>query len=119
MPVPYSSLFFQNQPVLNEFHPTKQRFSGTTLTETLPIISSALPQVSGFKRAHYSGHLPELQTNKDVASHFDFCGVSSGFPLARSTLTEDDFLEMSYEEYLEEVHSRGRKQLRISATKSS
>ncbi|ESW30434.1 hypothetical protein PHAVU_002G152600 [Phaseolus vulgaris] len=115
MPLPYSSMFYQNQPVVNEFRSTKQRFSGTMLTETLPINSCVSPQVSGIKRAHYSGHIPEIQTKKDVACQLDFWGVSPGCPLAGSTLTEDDFLDMSYEEYLEEVHSRGRKQLRISS----
>ncbi|XP_017425900.1 uncharacterized protein LOC108334563 isoform X1 [Vigna angularis] len=115
MPLAYPSLFYQNQPVINEFRSTKQRFSGTMLTETLPISSSASPQLSGIKRAHYSGHIPELQTKKDVSSQLDFWGVSTGCPLAGSTLTEDDFLDMSYEEYLEEVHSRGKKQLRTSS----
>ncbi|XP_047168180.1 YTH domain-containing protein 1 isoform X7 [Vigna umbellata] len=116
MPLAYPSLFYQNQPVINEFRSTKQRFSGTMLTETLPISSSASPQLSGIKRAHYSGHIPELQTKKDVSSQLDFWGVSTGCPLAGSTLTEDDFLDMSYEEYLEEVHSRGKKQLRTSVS---
>jgi len=94
MPLPSSSLFYQNQPVVNEFRSTKQRFSGTMLTETLPINSCASSQVSGVKRAHYSGHIPELQTKKDVPCQLDFWGLSPGYPLAGSTLTEDDFLDM-------------------------
>ncbi|KAK7307821.1 hypothetical protein VNO77_41224 [Canavalia gladiata] len=116
MPLPYSSLFYQNQPEVNKFHSANQRFSGTMFTEILPIPSES-SHTSGIKRSHFSGHLPELQVSKDMASQFDFWGLSSGSPLA-STLTEDDFLDMSYEEYLE-VHSRCRKQLRTRATKPS
>jgi len=94
MPLPYSSPFYQNQPVVNESRSTKQRVSGTMLTETLPITSSVSPQLSGIKRAHYSGHIPELPTKNDVSSQLDFWGVSPGCPLAGSTLTEDDFLDM-------------------------
>ncbi|KAL2987414.1 hypothetical protein AAZX31_11G027500 [Glycine max] len=104
MPLPYSFLFYQNQPEVNKFHSTNQRISGTMFTEILPTTSES-SQVSGIKRS------------KDVASQSDFWGLSSESPLA-STLTEDDFLDMSYEEYLE-VHSRCRKQLCTSATKSS
>ncbi|KAG4972972.1 hypothetical protein JHK87_029793 [Glycine soja] len=96
MPLPYSFLFYQNQPEVNKFHSTNQRISGTMFTEILPTTSES-SQVSGIKRS------------KDVASQSDFWGLSSESPLA-STLTEDDFLDMSYEEYLE-VHSRCRKQL--------
>ncbi|TKY70884.1 30-kDa cleavage and polyadenylation specificity factor 30 [Spatholobus suberectus] len=141
MPLPYSSLFYQNQPEVNKFHSTNQRFGGTMFTEILPTPSES-SQVSGNKCSHFSGHNPKLQMNKDVASQFDFWGLSSGSPLA-STLTEDDFLDMiwlesidcinlsfgldhwtaekhvkSYEEYLE-VHSRCRKQLLINTTKPS
>ncbi|KAK7406196.1 hypothetical protein VNO78_07816 [Psophocarpus tetragonolobus] len=103
-PLPYSSLFYQNQSEVNKFHSTNQRFSGTMFTEILPT-TSELSQVSGIKRS------------KEEASEFDFWGLSSGSPLV-STLTEDEFLDMSYEEYLE-IHSRCRKHLRISATKPS
>ncbi|RZC31140.1 YTH domain-containing protein 1-like isoform X1 [Glycine soja] len=104
MPLPYSALFYQNQPEVNNYHSTNQRISGTMFTEILPTTSES-SQVSGIKRS------------KDVASQSDFWGLSSESPLA-STLTEDDFLDMSYEEYLE-VHSRCKKQLRTSATKPS
>ncbi|RDY02714.1 30-kDa cleavage and polyadenylation specificity factor 30, partial [Mucuna pruriens] len=111
MPLPYSPMFYQNQPEVNKFHSTNQRFNETMFTEILPTTSES-SQVSGIKRSHFSGQIPKLQMDKDVASQFEFWGLSSGSPLA-STLTEDDFLDMSYEEYLE-VHSRCRKQLRIS-----
>ncbi|XP_020218107.1 YTH domain-containing protein 1 [Cajanus cajan] len=116
MPLPYSSAFYQNQPEVNKSHSVHQRFSGSMFTEILPTTSES-SQVSGVKRSHFSEHIPKRQMSKDEASQFDLWGLSSWSPLA-STLSEDDFLDMSYEEYLE-VHSRCRKQLRISATKPS
>ncbi|XP_027362405.1 uncharacterized protein LOC113870013 isoform X2 [Abrus precatorius] len=117
MPLPYSSLFYQNQPEANRFHSTNQRFRGKMFTEILPLSSESSQVSSGIKRSHFSERIPKLQVIKDEASQFDFRALSSGSPLA-STLTEDDFLDMSYEEYLE-VHSRCSKQLRISASKPS
>lgn len=86
MPLPYSALFYQNQPEVNNYHSTNQRISGTMFTEILPTTSES-SQVSGIKRS------------KDVASQSDFWGLSSESPLA-STLTEDDFLDMVLGIYL-------------------
>ncbi|XP_027193116.1 uncharacterized protein [Cicer arietinum] len=85
MPMAYSSIFSQNQA-----------------------------EVAGIKRSHFSGRTPTILMEKDVASQFDEWGLFSECPLA-SSLTDDDFLDMSYEEYLE-IHSRCRKQLRSSSS---
>ncbi|KAF3448454.1 hypothetical protein FNV43_RR09167 [Rhamnella rubrinervis] len=53
-------------------------------------------------------------SDSDVSSQFDAWGLAGDSPLA-SALTEDDFLEMSYEEYLE-AHSRSSKQLCLPAS---
>lgn len=92
MPVHYSSLFYQNQAEVNKFHSTNQRFSGTMVTEKSHFTSES-SQVAGIKRSHFSGNVPKLLVDKDVASQFDIWGLSSESPLA-STLTEDDFLDM-------------------------
>ncbi|XP_061348237.1 uncharacterized protein LOC133293661 [Gastrolobium bilobum] len=117
MPLPYHpSSLYQNQAEANRFHSANHRINGTNFTEILPVTSGS-SKVAGSKRSHFSGHIPKLQVDKDVASQFDVWGLSAESPLA-STLTEDDFLDMSYEEYLE-AHTRCKKQLFSGATKSS
>ena len=92
MPLPYSPLLYQNQVELNRFHSTNHRFSGTRFTEILPTTSES-SKVSETKRSHFSGHIPKLQVDRDVASQLDVWALSAESPLA-STLTEDDFLDM-------------------------
>ncbi|QHO10879.1 hypothetical protein HN51_068756 [Arachis hypogaea] len=87
MSLPYSSMLYQNQAELSQFHSASNRFSGTTITKRLPT-TTVSSKVSGTKHARFS------------------------------SLTEDDFLDMSYEEYLE-IHSRCRKQLCLSAAQPS
>ncbi|KAI9082721.1 hypothetical protein K1719_035295 [Acacia pycnantha] len=112
MPMAYPSLLCPDQAEANKSVPANQRFNVTTSSETFPS-SSGSSKVAGNKRPHFSANMPKLQVDKDVAFQFDVWGFSSESPLA-STLTEDDFLEMSYEEYLE-THSRGWKQFCFSA----
>ncbi|XP_028802433.1 uncharacterized protein LOC114757520 isoform X2 [Neltuma alba] len=110
IPMAYPSLLCPNEAGAN------QRFNLTTSSETFPTSSGSL-KVAGTKRPHFSANIPKLQVDKDVASQFDVWGFSAESPLA-STLTEDDFLEMSYEEYLE-VQSRCRKQFCSNAATMS
>ncbi|XP_057449909.1 uncharacterized protein LOC130741124 isoform X2 [Lotus japonicus] len=110
MPLPYSSSFYQNQDSSN------QRFDETMYTGVLPITSES-SKVAGIKRSHFDGQISKPVVDKDVGSGFCAWDLSSKSPLA-SILTEDDFLNMSYEEYLE-VYSRFRKQFRVSETKPS
>ncbi|KAF7810238.1 YTH domain-containing protein 1 isoform X1 [Senna tora] len=114
MPLAYPSLLCQNQ--VNRSRSANHGFCVTTFNETFPI-TSGLSKVAGTKRPHFSGNMPKLQVDKDVASQCDAWGFSAESPLA-STLTEDDFLDMSYEEYLE-VHSKSRRQLCFRANTSS
>ncbi|KAJ1416066.1 YTH domain [Sesbania bispinosa] len=71
MPLPYSSLFYQNQAEVNKFHSTNQRFSGTIMSTGISPITSESSKVAGIKRSHFSEHIPKLAVDKDVASQFD------------------------------------------------
>ncbi|XP_054810413.1 uncharacterized protein LOC129312045 isoform X3 [Prosopis cineraria] len=116
MPMAYPSLLCPNQAEENRSLPANERFNVTTSSETFPF-SSGSSKVAGTKRPYFSANIPKLQVDKVVASQYDGWGFSAESPLA-STLTEDDFLEMSYEEYLE-VHCRCRKHFCFNATTSS
>ncbi|XP_057977021.1 uncharacterized protein LOC131164081 isoform X2 [Malania oleifera] len=78
-PVLYPSLLYPYQVEASQFHLSNQRSTGA-VPENFPATSAVL--------------LKQSRINKSPLS---------------SSLTEDDFLEMSYEDYVE-VHSRGRKQ---------
>ncbi|KAE9597729.1 hypothetical protein Lal_00041450 [Lupinus albus] len=106
MPLPYPSVPYHNLAEVNRFHSANHRFSGSNFTGMLPS-----------KRSHFSRNIPKLKVERNVASQLDVWGLSAESPLA-TTLTEDDFLDMSYEEYLE-VHDRCRKQLCSGASKPS
>ncbi|KAJ9129042.1 hypothetical protein P3X46_034202, partial [Hevea brasiliensis] len=96
----------------SRFHLAHQGPSGVNL----PLASSA-SKMSRMKQSQLNGSLANLQVQCDVRSRNDAWALSAESPLA-STLTEDDFLEMTYEEYLE-VHSRSVKQLNLPVVGSS
>ncbi|KAJ0049136.1 hypothetical protein Pint_15970 [Pistacia integerrima] len=104
-PMPYPSFLYQHQAGSNTFQ-LAHRSSGDA--EGLPFHSPS-SKFSRMKCSHLKGNLSSLQVDHDSPSRYDLWGLSAESLLA-STLTEDDFLEMSYEEYLE-VHSRSIKQL--------
>lgn len=115
-PMLYPSLLYPHQAEVNRFHLAHQSSTGVIFPENLPITSGA-SKVARTKHSRSNGHLSSLQVDMDMSTRFDVWGLSAESPLA-STLTEDDFLEMSYEEYLE-VHSRSSKQLHLSVAGTS
>ncbi|KAE8055204.1 hypothetical protein FH972_012062 [Carpinus fangiana] len=109
-PMLYPSLLYPHQADANRFHLANQSSTGVIFPKNLPITTGA-SKVERTKHSRISGDLTNLQVDVDMSSHFDVWGLSAESPFA-STLTEDDFLEMSYEEYLE-AHSRSSKQLSL------
>uniref|UniRef100_A0A2N9HA22 YTH domain-containing family protein n=1 Tax=Fagus sylvatica TaxID=28930 RepID=A0A2N9HA22_FAGSY len=102
-PMLYPSLLYPHQPEANRFHLGHQSSTGVIFPKNPPITTGS-SKVEGMKRSRINGDLSNLQVDMDMSSRFDVWGLSA------STLTEDDFLDMSYEEYLE-AHSRTSKQL--------
>ncbi|XP_058009601.1 uncharacterized protein LOC110649441 isoform X3 [Hevea brasiliensis] len=105
--MPYHSFLYQHHAEASRFHLAHQGSSGVNM----PLPSGA-SKMSRMKHSQLNGILANLQLKGDVHCQNDAWALSAESPLA-STLTEDDFLEMTYEEYLE-VHSRSVKQLNLS-----
>ncbi|XP_048320168.2 zinc finger CCCH domain-containing protein 45 isoform X2 [Ziziphus jujuba] len=112
-PMLYSSLMYQHQAGASRYQLAHQRTGGTVLPEYF-LVNFVDSKVTRMKHFHLTGFLFNLQVDRDVSSQFDAWGLSGESPPA-SVLTEDEFLEMSYEEYLE-AHSRSSKKLCIPAS---
>ncbi|KDP25549.1 hypothetical protein JCGZ_20705 [Jatropha curcas] len=108
--MPYPSFLFQHHAEASRFHLAQQ--GGVNF----PLASGA-SKASRMKPSQLNGSLANLRVQCDSHSRIDAWGLSAESPLA-STLTEEDFLEMTYEEYLE-VHSRSVKQLNLPVVGSS
>ncbi|XP_030947346.1 YTH domain-containing protein 1 isoform X1 [Quercus lobata] len=107
-PMLYPSLLYPHQPEANRFHLGYQSSTGVMFPNNPPITTGS-SQVDGTKCSRINGDLSNLQVDVDMSSRYEVWGLSAESPFT-STLTDDDFLEMSYEEYLE-AHSRSNKQL--------
>ncbi|KAL6986121.1 hypothetical protein U1Q18_019488 [Sarracenia purpurea var. burkii] len=105
-PMFYPTILFQHQAEARRFNSVH-----------LPITSAA-SKVTQTKHSQINGSLTSMQLDHDNSSRFDVGGWSAERSPLASTLTMDDILEMSYEEYLE-VHSRGNKQLFHPAARPS
>ncbi|XP_010424551.1 PREDICTED: uncharacterized protein LOC104709678 [Camelina sativa] len=90
--MPYPPAVYPNQDDLSRFHLALQRGYG--------VHSEYLHTSSGASNSH---------TEQEKSLRFNWWGLPLESPLA-SSLTDDDLLNMSYEEYLE-THSRCMKQL--------
>ncbi|XP_065858115.1 uncharacterized protein [Euphorbia lathyris] len=112
MSMPYNNFLYQHDAEASRFHLAHQG-SGN-----LPPISGA-SKVSRVKNSRRNGSPANLQVQCDIPPQIDAWGLTAESPHT-SSLTEDDFLEMTYEEYLE-VHSRSTGQLSgpASAVRSS
>ncbi|KAF5460762.1 hypothetical protein F2P56_020608 [Juglans regia] len=106
-PILYPSLLYPHQVEANRIDLANQSSTGVTFSKNSPMTTGA-SKVERMKRSHISGDFTNLRVEMDMSPRFDSWGLSAESPHA-STLTEDDFLEMSYEEYLE--HTRSSKQL--------
>ncbi|KAK3224741.1 hypothetical protein Dsin_004603 [Dipteronia sinensis] len=104
-PMPYPPYFYQHQAETRQVR-LAQRSNGDA--ENLPT-SSPSSKLARMEHSRINGNFTNLQVDHDKSSRYDFWGLSAESPLG-STITEDDFLEMSYEEYLE-AHSKSMKQL--------
>ncbi|CAL5437223.1 unnamed protein product [Camellia sinensis] len=105
-PMLYPSLLYQHETEASRFHSAHLA------------ITSGASKVMRAKHSQINGSLTNVQLDQDNSSRFDVWGWSAERSPLASTLTEDDILEMSYEEYLE-VHSKGNKQLYHPAAGSS
>ncbi|XP_052210949.1 uncharacterized protein LOC127813884 isoform X1 [Diospyros lotus] len=105
-PMLYPSLFYQHQADASRFH-----------LAHLPITSGA-SKVMRPNHAESTGSLTSVRLDQDSFSQYDGFGCSAERSPHASTLTEDDFLEMSYEEYVE-AHSRRNKRSYHHATRPS
>ncbi|XP_030524804.1 zinc finger CCCH domain-containing protein 45 isoform X1 [Rhodamnia argentea] len=113
--MPYSSLYYPQHAEAARNNLAYARSGGTLLSDDLAV-PSGVSKVPKPKHLQTNGNKPAV-SHRDVSPRYDVWGLSIGSPLA-STLTEDDFLDMSYEEYLE-VHSRSSRNMCLPATKSS
>ncbi|KAG5588886.1 hypothetical protein H5410_039400 [Solanum commersonii] len=103
----YPSLLYQHQIDASRLHVTPQRINGVFSAEESAI-------ASGESKSRQSRHsqrnrsLANLHVDADMGPQINMWGLpAERIPLA-SNLTEDDILEMTYEEYLE-AYSRGSK----------
>ncbi|CAK7335407.1 unnamed protein product [Dovyalis caffra] len=111
-PVPYPSFLYQQHDEASRFHLAHQGPTGAGLTDSA--LGSSVSKVARMKQSRNSTN---LRIHCDVSSRTGIWGLSAESPLA-STLTDDDFLDMTYEEYLE-VHSRSIRQLNLPAARPS
>lgn len=107
-PMLHPSLLYQQQAEASKLHFAHPGSPGVYLPENLAATSRP-SKVTRMKRSRVNGNLANVKVDQDMSSRFDVCGLS-GERSPLSTLTEDDFLEMSYEEYLE-AHSKSNIQL--------
>ncbi|XP_073261212.1 uncharacterized protein [Populus alba] len=103
-PTPYPSFLYQQHDEASRFHLAHQGPTAAGFTDNA--LSSGASKVARMKQSRNSTN---LRIHCEMPSRTDIWGLSAESPLT-STLTDDDFLEMTYEEYLE-AHSRSIKQL--------
>ncbi|XP_019172727.1 PREDICTED: uncharacterized protein LOC109168137 isoform X2 [Ipomoea nil] len=107
-PMMYPGLLYQHQIDASRFHADCHGADGMFLPEDLCIASGA----SKWKQSGYSQgsrSVTNIHEGPNLSSRFDVLGFSGESPHA-STLTDEDILDMTYEEYLE-AHSRGNKRV--------
>ncbi|KAM3266941.1 YTH domain-containing protein 1 [Capsicum annuum] len=103
----YPSLLYQHQVNASRLQLAPQRINGVFSAEESAI-------ASGQSKSRQSRHsqrnesLANLHVDTDVSPRTNMWGLSAERSPLASNLTEDDILEMTYEEYLE-AHSRGSK----------
>ncbi|KAF5478371.1 hypothetical protein F2P56_004936 [Juglans regia] len=102
-PILYPLPLYPHQAEANRFHLANQISTGVTFPRNLSITAGA-SKVERMKRSCNSGEISNSQAEMDMSPHFDVWGLYAESPFA-CTLTEDDLLELSYEEYLERSRS--------------
>ncbi|KAL3329528.1 hypothetical protein AABB24_033730 [Solanum stoloniferum] len=103
----YPSLLYQHQIDASRLHVAPQRINGVFSAEESAI-------ASGESKSRQSRHsqrnrsLANLHVDTDMGPQINMWGLPAERNPLASNLTEDDILEMTYEEYLE-AYSRGSK----------
>lgn len=103
----YPSLLYQHQIDASRLHVAPQRINGVFSAEKSAI-------ASGESKSRQSRHsqrnrsLANLHVDTDVSPQINMWGLPAERSPLASNLTEDDILEMTYEEYLQ-AYSRGSK----------
>lgn len=106
-PMLYPSFVYQYPPGANRSLLAQHGSVGVFPPESLPLMAS---QGALFRHPSSKGNKLDSPVGVKISSQADNCPLSGEVSSICSTLSEDEFLEMSYEEYLE-AHSRGDKQL--------
>ncbi|CAI9759420.1 unnamed protein product [Fraxinus pennsylvanica] len=102
----YPSSLYEHQAEAGRFHLEHLRTGGIYLPKNPSVATGA----SKIKQSKYSRTNGSFASIKDGSPRFNGWGLSAERSPIASTLTEDDILEMTYEEYLE-AHSRGNRRL--------
>ncbi|XP_075517973.1 uncharacterized protein LOC142552186 isoform X1 [Primulina tabacum] len=105
-PMLYTPLLYQRQSGSSGFHLQQQR-------SCLPDKSSMFYGTSNVKQSKHCQINGSATSSLNNSSRIDSCGLSADWSPLDGTLTENDILEMSYEEYLE-AHSQSSRKLHHS-----
>ncbi|KAJ8443815.1 hypothetical protein Cgig2_017296 [Carnegiea gigantea] len=106
-PMLYPSFAYQYQAEASRSLLAQHASAGVSCPESLPLMAS---KGALFKHSRRKGHTVDSPVGTTISSQADNWPLSGEANSLCGTLSEDEFLEMSYEEYLE-AHSRGDKQL--------
>ncbi|KAF8380362.1 hypothetical protein HHK36_027847 [Tetracentron sinense] len=108
-PTLYPSLPYQHvtQSEASNFHLAHGRSPEGFIPENLPTTFGA-SKGTQMNYSLSSGNPTNVQGNRDMSFQLDSGGLTAERSPLASSLSEDDFLEMSYEEYLE-VHGRNNR----------
>ncbi|CAN1186321.1 Zinc finger CCCH domain-containing protein 45 [Linum perenne] len=102
-PMPYPSFLYNHPPDASSFRLGNPGSTSTAMPENRHLDCSP-SKASRKANFHPNGHLIHPLVPHGGPSQLDFWGLTAESPRA-STLTNDDFLDMTYEQYLE-VHNR-------------
>ncbi|XP_073052035.1 uncharacterized protein [Primulina eburnea] len=105
-PMLYPPLLYQHQSGSSGFHLQQER-------SCLPDKSSMFYGTSNVKQSKHCQINGSATSSLNNSSRIDSCGLSADWSPLDGTLTEDDILEMSYEEYLE-AHSQSSRKFHYS-----
>ncbi|KAL3818139.1 hypothetical protein ACJIZ3_004044 [Penstemon smallii] len=110
-PVLYPSLLYQHQTEATPFHLSNQR-ANVMLNN-----SASFPGTSKVKQSKHC-QINGSETSRS-SSQFDKWGLSAERSFFNGTFTEDDILEMTYEEYLEAHTNHSRRSQNSAAGRST
>ncbi|KAH0643624.1 hypothetical protein KY289_034598 [Solanum tuberosum] len=103
----YPSLLYQHQIDASRFHVVPQRINGVFSAEE-SAIASGESKSRQLRHSQRNRSLANIHVDTDMGAQINMWGLPAERSPLASNLTEDDILEMTYEEYLE-AYSRGSK----------